>query len=84
MINGPRTFHDRLVAQPRPTDLALAPDGTRLILSVAGPRRPGSRYFPDESHGVEAPNHLGLLYETVLAFLDHHVLGEEWRRPELL
>ncbi|MYT03555.1 MULTISPECIES: prolyl oligopeptidase family serine peptidase [Streptomyces] len=44
----------------------------------------GFLYFPDESHGVEAPNHLRLLYETVLGFLDHHVLGEEWRRPELL
>lgn len=44
----------------------------------------GYLYFPDESHGVEAPNHLRLLYETVLGFLDHHVLGEEWRRPELL
>ncbi|MEU9171666.1 S9 family peptidase [Streptomyces sp. NPDC048420] len=41
-------------------------------------------YFPDEPHGVEAPNNLRLLYETVLNFLDHHVLGEEWRRPELL
>jgi dipeptidyl aminopeptidase/acylaminoacyl peptidase len=41
-------------------------------------------YFPDESHGVEAPGQLRLLYETVLNFLDHHVLGEKWRRPELL
>ncbi|MFF7952492.1 S9 family peptidase [Streptomyces griseorubiginosus] len=41
-------------------------------------------YFPDESHGVEAPTQLRLLYETVLTFLDHHVLGEKWRRPELL
>ncbi|MET7689232.1 hypothetical protein ABZT06_14875 [Streptomyces sp. NPDC005483] len=41
-------------------------------------------YFPDESHGVDAPNNLRLLYETTLNFLDHHVLGREWRRPELL
>ncbi|MFK4106905.1 alpha/beta fold hydrolase [Streptomyces sp. NPDC019531] len=41
-------------------------------------------YFPDESHGIEAPNHLRLLYETVLNFLDHHILGAQWRRPELL
>jgi dipeptidyl aminopeptidase/acylaminoacyl peptidase len=41
-------------------------------------------YFPDESHGIEAPNHLRLVYETALNFLDHHVLGEEWRRPGLL
>jgi dipeptidyl aminopeptidase/acylaminoacyl peptidase len=44
----------------------------------------GFLYFPDESHGIEARNHLCLLYETVLNFLDHHVLGEQWRRPELL
>jgi dipeptidyl aminopeptidase/acylaminoacyl peptidase len=41
-------------------------------------------YFPDESHGIAAPNHLRLVYETALTFLDHHVLGEEWRRPGLL
>lgn len=41
-------------------------------------------YFPDESHGVDSPQHLGLLYETALNFLDHHVLEEEWRRPGLL
>ncbi|WP_328744335.1 prolyl oligopeptidase family serine peptidase [Streptomyces sp. NBC_00285] len=41
-------------------------------------------YFPEESHGVEAPHHLGLLYETALNFLDHHVLGAQWRRPPLL
>jgi dipeptidyl aminopeptidase/acylaminoacyl peptidase len=41
-------------------------------------------YFPDESHSIGAPNHLRILYETVLNFLDHHVLGREWHRPELL
>jgi dipeptidyl aminopeptidase/acylaminoacyl peptidase len=41
-------------------------------------------YFPDEGHGIDAPNHLRLVYETALNFLDHHVLGEEWRRPGLL
>ncbi|MFC8427366.1 alpha/beta fold hydrolase [Streptomyces sp. NPDC057253] len=44
----------------------------------------GFLYFPDESHGIDAPHHLRLLYETALNFLDHHVLGQEWRRPELL
>lgn len=41
-------------------------------------------YFADERHAIGAPNHLRIMYETVLNFLDHHVLGEEWRRPALL
>ncbi|WKX11550.1 S9 family peptidase [Streptomyces sp. NL15-2K] len=41
-------------------------------------------YFPDESHGVGAPNHVRIMYETVLNFLDHHVLGQAWQRPALL
>jgi dipeptidyl aminopeptidase/acylaminoacyl peptidase len=41
-------------------------------------------YFPDENHWVLAPGHARVWYETVLAFLAEHVLGEEWRRPELL
>lgn len=41
-------------------------------------------HFPTEGHTVEAPNHIRIMYETVLNFLDHHVLGQEWRRPALL
>ena len=41
-------------------------------------------YFPDENHWVLKPRNSRLWYETVLAFLDHHVLGREWTRPELL
>jgi dipeptidyl aminopeptidase/acylaminoacyl peptidase len=41
-------------------------------------------YFPDEGHGVWAPNNTRIMYETVLNFLDHHVLGQEWKRPALL
>ncbi|WP_406440135.1 S9 family peptidase [Streptomyces sp. NBC_01613] len=41
-------------------------------------------YFPDESHGIGAPNHLRIMYETVLNFFDHHVVGREWKRPALL
>ncbi|MFG1813362.1 alpha/beta fold hydrolase [Kribbella sp. NPDC049174] len=41
-------------------------------------------YFPDERHAIGAPNHLRLLYETVLNFLDHHVLDQPWKRPTLL
>ncbi|MEU2347968.1 S9 family peptidase [Modestobacter sp. NPDC049651] len=41
-------------------------------------------YFPDENHWVLTPGNAQVWYETVLAFLAEHVLGEEWQRPELL
>lgn len=41
-------------------------------------------YFPDEGHWVLKPQHTRVWYETVLAFLDHHVLGRDWVRPALL
>ncbi|MFF1452178.1 S9 family peptidase [Streptomyces sp. NPDC058274] len=41
-------------------------------------------YFPEEGHAIEAPNHIRLMYETVLNFLDHHVLGQEWQPPAML
>ncbi|GII76403.1 peptidase S9 [Sphaerisporangium rufum] len=41
-------------------------------------------YFPDENHWVLKPGNVRAWYETVLAFLARHVLGEEWRRPETL
>lgn len=41
-------------------------------------------YFPDENHWVLKPQHSVVWYETVFAFLDQHVHGVEWKRPELL
>jgi dipeptidyl aminopeptidase/acylaminoacyl peptidase len=41
-------------------------------------------YFPDEGHWVLKPQHTRVWYETVLAFLDQHVLGKDWVRPSLL
>ena len=41
-------------------------------------------YFPDENHWILTPQHAKIWYETVFAFLAHHVLGEEWATPELL
>ena len=41
-------------------------------------------WFPDENHWILTPPHARLWYRTVLAFLDHHVLGKDWLRPELL
>ncbi|MGW7531786.1 S9 family peptidase [Amycolatopsis sp. NPDC054798] len=36
-------------------------------------------YFPDEGHLIEAPGNLKLWINTVLGFLDHHVLSKPWR-----
>jgi dipeptidyl aminopeptidase/acylaminoacyl peptidase len=41
-------------------------------------------YFPDENHWILTPQHAKVWYQTVLAFVDHHVLGKEWETPELL
>jgi len=41
-------------------------------------------FFPDENHWVLKPGNARVWYETVLAFLDHHVLGADWRRPDLV
>jgi dipeptidyl aminopeptidase/acylaminoacyl peptidase len=41
-------------------------------------------YFPDENHWILTPNHAKLWYSTVLAFLGHHLRGEDWQRPSLL
>jgi dipeptidyl aminopeptidase/acylaminoacyl peptidase len=38
-------------------------------------------YYPDENHWVLGPGNAAVWYETVLAFLAQHVLGEPWRRP---
>ncbi|MER6578328.1 prolyl oligopeptidase family serine peptidase [Nonomuraea sp. NPDC001023] len=39
-------------------------------------------YFPDENHWILKPGNIVAWYETVLAFLAQHVLGEEWKRPD--
>ena len=41
-------------------------------------------YFPDENHWVLTPGNAVVWYETVLAFLAEHVLGEGWQRPGLV
>ncbi|NGN68294.1 S9 family peptidase [Streptomyces sp. A7024] len=41
-------------------------------------------YFPDENHWILTPNHARVWYGAFLNFLDHHVLGTVWQRPELL
>ncbi|MFI6496611.1 prolyl oligopeptidase family serine peptidase [Nonomuraea typhae] len=39
-------------------------------------------YFPDENHWILKPGNAVAWYETVLAFLGRHVLGQEWKRPD--
>ena len=41
-------------------------------------------YFPDENHWILTPGNVTVWYETVLAFLAEHVLGQPWQRPDLL
>ena len=41
-------------------------------------------YFPDENHWILTPQNAVTWYETVLAFLDHHVLAKDWTVPEVL
>jgi dipeptidyl aminopeptidase/acylaminoacyl peptidase len=41
-------------------------------------------YFPTENHWILTPQHAKVWYETVLAFVGHHVLGKDWQTPDLL
>lgn len=41
-------------------------------------------YYPDENHWILKPSNSALWYETVMAFVDHHVLGKQWARPRHL
>jgi dipeptidyl aminopeptidase/acylaminoacyl peptidase len=41
-------------------------------------------YFPDENHWILGPGNAVVWYETVLAFLAQHVLGQPWQRPRSL
>ncbi|HEY2575321.1 MAG TPA: S9 family peptidase [Streptosporangiaceae bacterium] len=41
-------------------------------------------YYPDENHWVLSPGNAVVWYETVLAFLAEHVLGQRWQQPRSL
>ncbi|MGH3793320.1 MAG: S9 family peptidase [Pseudonocardiaceae bacterium] len=41
-------------------------------------------YFPDENHWILRPQHAVVWYETVMAFLAHHVFGRDFQTPDLL
>ncbi|GIF15788.1 prolyl oligopeptidase family serine peptidase [Actinoplanes teichomyceticus] len=55
-----------------------------LMSSPSGPGKHKFLYFPDENHWILKPGNVKAWYATVLAFLDQHVRGAGWRRPELL
>ncbi|GAA4535571.1 S9 family peptidase [Amycolatopsis samaneae] len=40
--------------------------------------------FPDEGHFIEKPNNAKVFYETLFAFLGHHVHGLPWEPPASL
>jgi len=66
------------------------PIGEALRLWADLASRPGGApdmkflYFPDENHWILSPGHAVIWYQTVLAFLATHLLGEPWQRPDLL
>jgi dipeptidyl aminopeptidase/acylaminoacyl peptidase len=41
-------------------------------------------YFPDENHWILKPGDVRVWYETVFSFLAETILGEGWRRPDLV
>lgn len=41
-------------------------------------------YFPDEGHWILKPGNSKIWYQTVLAFLKKHMMGEEFEAPRLL
>jgi dipeptidyl aminopeptidase/acylaminoacyl peptidase len=41
-------------------------------------------FFPEENHWVLSPGNARVWYQTVLAFLDHHVRGRPWAPPATL
>ncbi|HEY3611166.1 MAG TPA: alpha/beta fold hydrolase [Pseudonocardiaceae bacterium] len=59
-------------------------DLTSRTQGADGTTRHKFLYFPDESHWILTPGNIKVWYETVFAFLAHHVLGADWERPALL
>ena len=57
-----------------------------LLAEQADPENQPHRFlfFPDENHWILKPQHAALWYETVIAFLDHHLLGKDFEVPDLL
>ena len=71
-----------------PRRQGLPGPGGRGAAPVVGRPRPGAGrpvpVLPGREPLDPEPGNAAIWYETVLAFLAQHVLGEEWRRPGLL
>ncbi|QQQ77946.1 S9 family peptidase [Saccharothrix sp. 6-C] len=60
-------------------------EGQRLYFDLVRHGVPAKfLYFPSENHWILTPGNAKVWYETIFAFLAEHVLGEPWRRPELI
>jgi len=68
---GLRLWYELLSA----SGLPAAPDGSTVHRFL---------YFPDENHWVLQPQHAKVWYQTVLAFLGEHVLGQPAQWPTTL
>jgi dipeptidyl aminopeptidase/acylaminoacyl peptidase len=60
-------------------------EGIRLYFDLVRHGVPAKfLYYPDENHWILTPGNSKVWYQTVLAFLAEHVLGEKWERPALI
>ncbi|EWM16766.1 prolyl oligopeptidase family serine peptidase, partial [Kutzneria sp. 744] len=60
-------------------------EGIRLYFDLVRHGVPSKfLYYPTENHWILTPGNSKVWYETVLAFLAEHVLGEKWERPALI
>lgn len=88
--NSPHRFADRirtpmLVIHGERDFRVPAAEGIRLFTILQLQGVPSQfLYFPDEGHWILKPQNVRLWYQTVLAFLEHHVRGGEWQRPDFL
>jgi len=60
-------------------------EALRMYADLSGRgKRAKFLYFPDENHWILKPGDIRVWYESVFAFLAENLLGEDWRRPQLL
>ncbi|GAA1348209.1 S9 family peptidase [Saccharothrix algeriensis] len=60
-------------------------EGQRLYFDLVRHGVPAKfLYYPTENHWILTPGNSAVWYETIFAFLAENVLGEPWRRPDLL
>jgi pimeloyl-ACP methyl ester carboxylesterase len=57
---------------------------SRTPLDATGKTQHRFLFFPDEAHWIMGRGNAQVWYETVLGFVDQHVLGYAWDRPATL